>query len=197
MRQLVKDFVSICVENFIFEAPIYEFGSLQVKGQEGFADLRPYFPNKEFIGTDFRQGLGVDKIMNLHKLPLKKESIGSAICVETLEHTKHPFKAMSEIYRVLKPNGICVITCPFSFPLHDYPNDYYRFTPSGFKILLSNFKSVYVEQAGRDIIPHTVVGVAYKGEIDFLANKKFLGEIEEWKEFYITMYGKNRKSDQD
>jgi len=195
MRQLVKDFVSICVKHFAFEVPIYEFGSLQVKGQEGYADLRPYFPNKEFVGTDFRAGLGVDKIMDLHKLPLENKSVGIAICVETLEHTKYPFKAMSEIYRVLKPNGMCIITCPFSFPLHDYPNDYYRFTPEGFKVLLSKFKSIYVESAGRDIIPHTVAGIACKKKIDFVANKGFLDDIEKWKKFYVNMYGGDRTSD--
>ena len=46
MLILVKQFVKIVAETMAITEPIFEFGSLQVSGQEGFADLRPLFPNK-------------------------------------------------------------------------------------------------------------------------------------------------------
>ena len=56
MRESIKEFVKIVSETLPIPEPIFEFGSLQVPGQEGFADLRPIFPNKKYIGCDIREG---------------------------------------------------------------------------------------------------------------------------------------------
>ena len=56
MRELIKQFVKICAETLPISEPIYEFGSFQVAGQEGFADVRPIFQGKEYIGCDIRGG---------------------------------------------------------------------------------------------------------------------------------------------
>jgi hypothetical protein len=61
VRLPIKDFVSIVAETLPITAPVYEFGALQVPGQEGFADLRPCFPHHEYLGTDIRAGAGVDR----------------------------------------------------------------------------------------------------------------------------------------
>lgn len=68
MRQSIKDFVSIVADELQIKESIYEFGSLQVAGQESFADLRPLFPGLEYVGADMREGPGVDKILNLHDI---------------------------------------------------------------------------------------------------------------------------------
>jgi hypothetical protein len=41
-----------------------------------------------------------------------------------------------ECYRVLKPKGVLILTGPFYWPLHEIPNDYYRFSRYGFENLL-------------------------------------------------------------
>ena len=43
-----------------------------------------------------------------------------------------PLKVINEIYRVLKPDGILILTAPFSFPVHD-KKDYWRFSTPGLK----------------------------------------------------------------
>jgi len=58
MRQNIKDFVSIVSKQLPIIEPIYEFGSFQVSEQIGLADLRPLFPEKEFVGCDMRAGPG-------------------------------------------------------------------------------------------------------------------------------------------
>jgi hypothetical protein len=83
MRQALKDLVSIVASTLPIEEPIYEFGSLQVRGQEGFADLRPLFPGKEYVGADMRHGTGVDQILDLHTINLPPESVGTIICLDT------------------------------------------------------------------------------------------------------------------
>lgn len=75
MRESIKEFVKICAETLPIIEPVYEFGSFQVPGQEGFADLRPFFKGKKYIGTDVRDGPGVDVLVDLHNINLPADSV--------------------------------------------------------------------------------------------------------------------------
>lgn len=181
MRQKIKDLVYIICDILSLEAPIYEFGSLQVSGQEGFADLRSMFPGKEYVGADMRPGTGVDRILNLHEIDLPNESAGTVLCLDTLEHVEYPHKALTEIHRILKPNGIAVISSVMLYPIHDHPYDYWRFTPEGFKSLLKPFSRSFVGHAGRDDFPHTVIGIGFKGNALPIFKENFHLLFEAWK----------------
>jgi SAM-dependent methyltransferase len=178
MHEPVIEFIKICSKNFPIDEPIYEFGSLQPQGQEGYADLRPYFPNKKYVGTDLYDGIGVDTILDIHNIDLLKESVGTIIVVNTLEHVEWPCTAVEQIQRVLKPSGTVIISVPFNANIHDFPNDYWRFTPECLKNLLKGFPQVFVSCAGKDKKPHTVIGIGY-GESTVLP-EAFYREIEDW-----------------
>lgn len=167
MRHSIKRFVKICSDVLPIIEPIYEFGAMQVAGQEGVADLRPYFNGKEYVGADISEGLGVDVILNLHDIDLPSESVGTIIACDTLEHVEYPRLAINEIRRILKPQGVLIMSSVMDWPIHGYPHDYWRFTPEGFRSLLSCFPSVYVDWNGNNDKPHTVVGVTLKTEYDF------------------------------
>ena len=51
-----------------------------------------------------------------------------------------------------------------NFPIHDYPHDYWRFTPEAFKLLLKPFSNFFVGFQGNKNYPHTVVGIGFKGD---------------------------------
>jgi len=159
--------------------PIYEFGSLQVAGQKGFADLRPLFPRCQYVGCDMRQGPGVDVLLNLHKIDLPNESAGTVLCLDTLEHVEYPRRAIDELHRILKPNGIIVISSVMDFPIHDYPFDYWRFTPEAFKSLLRPFSQSLCTYAGDAGFPHTVVGIGFKNPIDELDT--VIASVDAWR----------------
>lgn len=163
MRDIIKAFVGVVSETLPIAEPVYEFGSLQVPEQVGYADLRPYFVGKRYIGADMREGPGVDVLLNLHELDLPDESIGTALCLDTLEHVEYPHLACREMWRVLRPGGICVISSHMNFPIHDYPSDYWRFTPAAFASLLKLFSQVYTGYVGAPTFPHTVLGIGVKG----------------------------------
>lgn len=165
MRPSVKQFVEICSKILPIEEPIYEFGSFQVPGHKGFADLRPFFPDKTYIGADIREGPGVDVIMDVTQTGLVSESVGTVLILDTLEHVEFLRKAMEEAYRILKPNGILIISSVMNCPIHDN-HDYWRFTPEGFKSLLKPFVFSYVDSIGDPKFPHTVVGIASKSLIE-------------------------------
>jgi SAM-dependent methyltransferase len=180
IRELVRQFVQICAEYFVFREPIYEFGCYQPQGQEGFADLRPFFPGKVYIGADLRKGPGVDIILYLHNIDLPSESVGSVLILDTLEHVEYPRKALRELQRILKPGGILIMSSVMDYPIHDSPSDYWRFTPAGFQSLLKDFGISIVGYAGNRDFPHTVVGFGLKGDLSNTAVNEFKQKLEEW-----------------
>lgn len=180
MRELVKDFIKICSETLLIQEPIYEFGSLQVPTQVNFADLRPFFPNREYIGADIRKGPGVDIILNLHKIELPNEIAGTILIMETLEHVEYPHQAMEECYRILKTGGLLIISSTMNLPIHNYPNDFWRFTPQGFMSLLRPFVPAFIESVGESQFPHTIIGIGFKGNISNIPNE-FIKRVKVWK----------------
>ena len=181
MRRHIKEFVRIVAETLPVIEPIYEFGSLQVPGQEGFADLRPMFPGKQYVGCDMQEGPGVDKILNLHDIELPSGTAGTVLLMDTLEHVEYVRRAVEEVHRILKPNGILVASSVMKFNIHDFPYDYWRFTPEAFKSLLKPFDNSFVGFAGNRRFPHTVVGVGFKGSVPEDQMGDFMIKFEHWR----------------
>jgi SAM-dependent methyltransferase len=161
-QQLIIDIVAELDALLDFPEPIVEFGSLQVEpGQPN--DLRPLFGGREFIGTDRRSGAGVDRVEDLLSLSFADGEIGTALCLDTLEHCQDPLAACRELHRIVADGGLCVVSSVMFFPVHAYPNDYWRFTPEGIRTLLAGFDDVWVAGIGHPELPMQVVGVAGKG----------------------------------
>jgi SAM-dependent methyltransferase len=142
--------------------PVVEFGALQVEADQD-SDLRRLFPGRPYTGTDMRPGPGVDRVEDLCHLTFADGSVGTALSFDTLEHCADPPQACRELTRVTADGGLCVISSVMLFGIHAYPNDYFRFTPEGFRSLLSGFDDVRVVGVGDPGIPMQVFGVASKG----------------------------------
>lgn len=70
------------------------------------------------------------------RIPLCDASVDCAMAIEVLEHCPDPSMTLAEIVRVLRPGGAFFFTVPFLWPLHDSPNDHYRYTPYALERLL-------------------------------------------------------------
>lgn len=173
MRNHVRNFIEIVATEFYMCEPIVEIGSFRVSGQEKRANLRSIFPKKQFIGCDIRNGPGVDRIENVENLSFKNESVGTVLILDTLEHVQNCFKALDEIYRVLKKDGIVILSSVMEFPIHDYPSDYWRFTPAAIKLLLGKFPIKFIGYQGKAKFPHTVLGIGIKLDNPIKYNKNF------------------------
>ncbi|MFH1485419.1 MAG: glycosyltransferase [Chloroflexota bacterium] len=184
MRELVKEFVEIVSKTLPIIEPIFEFGALQVEGQENFANLRPFFAGKQYFGCDMREGSGVDLVLNCHKIDLASESAGTVMALDTLEHVEFTREAMDEFVRILKPEGLLVISSVMNFPIHDHPYDYWRFTPHAFKSLLKDFPYFFVDSVGDETFPHTVIGIACKGTLPDDSVESFMKEFSQWKRWW-------------
>lgn len=173
MRNHIRNFTEIVSVEFHTLEPIVEIGSFRVSGQEKRANLRPVFPKKQFIGCDIRNGPGVDRIENVEDLSFESDSIGTVLILDTLEHVQNCFSALDEIYRILKKDGVVILSSVMEFPIHDYPSDYWRFTPAAFGLLLKKFPIKFVGYQGKAKFPHTILGIGVKSNDIIKYNKSF------------------------
>lgn len=91
---------------------------------------------KEVVSFDIQRGPAVDVVGDLEEMPFADGEFDGILNIAVLEHCKHPWLAVSEMARVLKAGGRLICCVPFMQPVHNYPGDYYRFTPQGITSLL-------------------------------------------------------------
>ena len=84
------------------------------------------------------------------------------LCISVLEHIFDFHKAINNIYQALIFGGVVVITVPVFYPLHDEPNDYWRFTEYSLRKLLKKFSQVKIKHHGIRQFPFAYYIEAYK-----------------------------------
>ena len=65
-----------------------------------------------YMASDFL-GVNTSHNFDITELPLPSNSVDIIICYHILEHVPNDSKAMSELYRVVKPNGTILLQVPF------------------------------------------------------------------------------------
>jgi len=103
--------------------------------------------NKERIIVDINKIFNPDIIADICDLSMfENESVDGVICAAILEHVYNPFKAVSELYRVLKFKGKMFVYVPWLFKYHAPSTgefkDYYRFSKDGVRYLFREFSSI-------------------------------------------------------
>lgn len=69
-------------------------------------------------------------------IPFPDQTFDAVMCIEVLEYVATPEKAIAEIYRVLKPGGMLVLSVPFMFKAHE---DKLRYTDLHLRDLMVGF----------------------------------------------------------
>jgi SAM-dependent methyltransferase len=103
----------------------------------------------------------VDVYGDIEKMPsVWTNKWDCVICNQALECFPNPFKAMSEIRRVLKPNGVLLIDVIFNYVWFGYGSnsgslkkknpvkDYWRISKDGVELLLKDFSKVNIQGFG-------------------------------------------------
>jgi SAM-dependent methyltransferase len=149
-------------ESCTLPEPILEIGSYQVDGQEDLINLRGLFPGCKYTGVDFRPGPGVDCLASVDDLPQADASVGTVIAFSTFEHVQRFWLGFEEVYRVLRPDGVFLVASPFYFHQHAFPNDYWRFTPQAFELLLEKYPTRILGWHGAKRRPANVWSAAFR-----------------------------------
>jgi SAM-dependent methyltransferase len=162
MDRLIHGVVRAVAETFEMPGPILEIGSYQVPGQGTIAELRGLFPRRDYTGLDMRPGPGVNLVADVEGLPHADASVGTVLALNTFEHVPRFWNGFAEIARVLRPDGVLLVACPFFFRIHNYPGDYWRFTPMALELLLEKYPSKILGWHGAVNRPAQVWSLAFK-----------------------------------
>jgi len=144
-RKNLNKFINISLSKIITEKnkPILNIGS----GGELEELIRKKFNNIYSIDIDKKRNpsqlLDICENDFSKKLNFKPTLI---CCFEVLEHTKNPTIAIKNMYELLNKGDYILASVPFNFHIHDEPNDYYRFTYYGLKMLFSDFSEVKIQK---------------------------------------------------
>lgn len=129
---------------------VLEVGSRMTSGDAWWIVNRDLAKGK-WLGIDMQAGFGVDQVADIHSLPAEWAGrFSGVLCSEVLEHVARPWVALPKLHAVIRPGGWIVVTTLTSFPIHGFPDDFYRYTTSGLKLLLEDagFVDVKTENAG-------------------------------------------------
>jgi SAM-dependent methyltransferase len=162
MNRFLHGVARAVTETFALPGPVVEIGSYLVPGQEGLANLRELFPGRDYLGVDLRPGPGVDRVADVEALPLPDASVGTVVAMNTFEHVRRFWRGFAEVHRVLRPDGVLLVSCPFYFHIHGFPSDYWRFTPQALEVLLEAYPSKVVGWQGPRRKPASVWAVAFR-----------------------------------
>jgi SAM-dependent methyltransferase len=171
---LIKSVVQI----FQCPEPIVEIGSLLVDDSMKDFDVKSLFPKKIFFGTDLRVGHGVDMRGDIEGLPFQPNSIGTLFCFDTIEHVWDVHAAFREVARVLKKDGVAVITSVFNFKIHNYPHDFWRFTPEALDRFTRAFPYKIFGYQGYRKRPRHVFVIVFGGKYHFQDRKRQMEDFE-------------------
>lgn len=115
---------------------------------------RPYeqlFKSSEYIGLE------IDTVMNRltkkadfyydgGRFPFVDKEYDSVVINQVFEHVFIPEKFLREVNRVLKVDGMCLLTVPFVWDEHEQPHDFARYTSFGIRTILENHGFAMMEQ---------------------------------------------------
>jgi len=142
-------------------APLYRDLVVELPKLEGRlidvgCGMQPY---RALLGPNVSEYVGVDRAGPLSRpdvegdalsLPFPDESFDSLMSTQVLEHVIDPRRALVSMARVLKHGARVVITAPATWPAHEVPYDFTRFTRWGLEAMLAEagFDDVQIRAQG-------------------------------------------------
>jgi ubiquinone/menaquinone biosynthesis C-methylase UbiE len=117
----------------------------------GSSPYRKYFSHCNCVTEDFCQlepsqlrfGSGysmIDIISNADQIPVDHCSFDVMLLTEVIEHVPNPIEVLKEASRILKINGVLILTAHLGSGLHQQPFHYYGgYTPFWYRTFLIEF----------------------------------------------------------
>ena len=123
----------------------------------------------QYTSTDCYADPNVDIVSDTQALAstFPKDEFDFILCLEVLEHVPRPWLAVKELYSILKPGGVLLLTTPLNFRRHgnNIYRDYWRFTEEGLQLLLreeAGFRQIEIKFFGHPDFPYSQMVEATK-----------------------------------
>lgn len=147
MTPEVRDWVERTVSERPAVSPVLEVGALDVNGS-----IRDLFPTP-YTGLDMREGPGVDVVGDITNGWRPEAEYETVVCLDMLEHCASPQIALTRMYAVLTDGGRIIVSVPMTWPEHNEPVDYWRFTQQGLRLMLTRagFRDIRIDQVGPEV----------------------------------------------
>ncbi|MDP1822144.1 MAG: class I SAM-dependent methyltransferase [Archangium sp.] len=84
-------------------------------GTSFFKSLQP-----DLISTDLEASPHLDMVVDAQRMPFENESVRTLFCINAFHHFPEPRKFFSEVMRVVRPGGGCIIIDPAYGPVSDF-----------------------------------------------------------------------------
>lgn len=153
-----------------------EIGS---RARSGFVRRDKFAPSTHYTGFDICSGVNVDQVGDAHELsryfPLN--SFDLALSITVWEHLAMPWKASVELNRVLKLGAHALICTNQTWPVHEQPWDFFRFSAD-------SWPSLFNKDTGFEIIK---CGVGFPAVIVSAACVPYLeNQMIDWHHGYLA-----------
>lgn len=132
-------------------------------------DRRALYAPGSVLGVDMLEGPGVDTVIDMER-GCPHERIGTfdhVECLSVLEHSQRPWLMARSIERCLNPGATLFVSVPMCWPIHAYPDDYWRMTPAALSILFPDIEWIERRMVNQRIVEgdkierHKVEGYPY------------------------------------
>ena len=103
----------------------------------------------EYMGIDLIKDPSVDRVMNADDVVevFGIESFDIVLSLEMMEHTRNWRCSLSGLKQVCKRGGLIIVTSPsIGYPYHGYPDDFWRYEPEDFSIILGDCEILGLEK---------------------------------------------------
>lgn len=101
-----------------------------------------------------------------YQLPIQSRSVDVVLLIEILEHAIFRERLLLEVSRVLREDGVVILTAPWSARVHFERNDFVRFTPAGLDVPFTDCGLKITSVAARGTIAAVVANKLVIGFID-------------------------------
>lgn len=157
-RKPIENCVKLFAKNFSAEKKVLDIGC----GNKPYAHLFKC----HYTGVDPFPDTQADIMRDAWDTGVPDNSYDGVILNQSLEHISHTKETIAEIFRILKPGGLVLVTVPQTVRNHGMPLsieespipvdpalfdywivDYWRFTKYGLALLFQDFKLVKLEES--------------------------------------------------